>query len=150
MVRFKNRYVTVEITPVEKHSAKIFELKPNGLYNAIIAKVQQLHGDFGVAAIKAGFVAKYCNKLTRIALVKVRHGPHRFVTSSLPFITSIDTKAVTIRTLYTGATIKQCFKFIIGYQKTKLIETLRTFKTNEEKENFRKAIMDLETIAKVT
>ena len=48
------RYFVVEVNPVqEKHDAAL-ELRPASLYQAIMKKLQQLHGDFGVAAAKSG------------------------------------------------------------------------------------------------
>ncbi|KOX70336.1 hypothetical protein WN51_04739 [Melipona quadrifasciata] len=54
MVRFKNRYIVFEIN-FGDNSKKPVQLKVTALHNAIQQKVQQLYGDFGVAAIKAGF-----------------------------------------------------------------------------------------------
>jgi ABC-type antimicrobial peptide transport system permease subunit len=48
------RYFVVEVNPVlEKHDAALV-LQPASLYQSIIKKLQQLHGDFGVAAAKSG------------------------------------------------------------------------------------------------
>jgi hypothetical protein len=57
-------------------------------------------------------LAKYCNKWTRVAVVRVRHGAHRLVASCLPLLQQVDQHSVTVRTLYTGATLRQCYKFI--------------------------------------
>lgn len=48
------RYIIFEITVGDK-SNKPLQLKTTILHNVIQQKVQQLYGDFGVAAIKAGF-----------------------------------------------------------------------------------------------
>ncbi|GJQ84025.1 hypothetical protein Trydic_g10490 [Trypoxylus dichotomus] len=92
MVRHKNRYIVTSISHINKDEDAALILKPASLYLAINDKVQQLYGDFGVAAIRAGFTAKYCNERTRIAVIRVRHGPHRFVTSSLPCIKTVENK----------------------------------------------------------
>lgn len=57
-------------------------------------------------------LAKYCNPRTKIAVIKVRHGPHEMVLKALPKINKIGGIAVRIKILYTGATLKHCFLFI--------------------------------------
>ena len=57
-------------------------------------------------------LAKYCNQWTRVAVVRVRHGAHRLVASCLPLLQQVEQHMVTVTTLYTGATLRQCYKFI--------------------------------------
>ncbi|XP_053985767.1 ribonuclease P/MRP protein subunit POP5 [Hylaeus anthracinus] len=142
MVRFKNRYITFEITLGDKTN-KPFPLKINALHFAINQIVQKLYGDFGVAAIKAGFSAKYCNAHTRIALVKTRHGPHRFLLESIPLINDIAGRLVSVKILYVGATMKHCFLFIKKYQQKKLEQIWYTLKTDAERKNMENALMTL-------
>lgn len=149
------RYIVLEITPHNKD--KLLMLKATAVHHAIQQKVQQLYGDFGIAAIKAGFngnflfndgccehisylynmtviisskfkslmiyvfhnltnlffvAAKYCNPYTKIALVKVRHGPHKFLLHTIPLINNISERRVQTNILYIGATMKHCFLFI--------------------------------------
>ena len=117
-------------------------MKSKYFYDIIIEKIQQLHGDFGVAAVKTGFVAKYCNENTRIAILRSRHGPHKFVTSALPFITKIGKLDINLKTLHVGATMKHSFKFIQKYQKSYLDSMWAKLKTDEERKAFELATMD--------
>ena len=57
-------------------------------------------------------IAKYCNEWTRVAVVRVRHGAPRLVASCLPLLQQVEQQPVTVRTLYTGATLSQCYIFI--------------------------------------
>jgi hypothetical protein len=57
-------------------------------------------------------LAKYCNKWTRVAVVRVRHGAHRLVASCLPLLQYVEKQNVVVRTLHTGATLRQCYRFI--------------------------------------
>ncbi|RZC42848.1 RNase P Rpp14 domain containing protein [Asbolus verrucosus] len=149
MVRHKNRYMIIEINQGAKKDSYALQLKPPSLHYSIMSMVQQLHGDFGVAAIMAGFTAKYCNEKTRIAIIRCRHGPHRLVASSLPCIKFIENKPVNINTLYIGATIKHCFKFIKNYQQRKFEEYCVGLKNDEEKEALKKALMNLDPILSI-
>ncbi|CAK9822603.1 Ribonuclease P/MRP protein subunit POP5 [Anthophora retusa] len=142
MVRFKNRYITFEIIPGDK-SDKPFPLKITTLHYTIQQKVQQLYGDFGVAAIKAGFTAKYCNVHTRIALVKTRHGPHNFLLKAIPVINDIAGRLVSVKIIYVGATLKHCFSFIKKYQQQKLEQVWSTLKNEREQKKMENALMTL-------
>ncbi|KAK4875646.1 hypothetical protein RN001_012068 [Aquatica leii] len=133
MVRHKQRYLVVEITPQNVRKNLSLVIHSSALHQAILLKVQQLHGDFGAAAIRAGFTAKYFNEKTRIAIIRSRHGPHKLITSALPFIKDIDKKNVSLNTLYTGATLKHCFKFILNYQRKKVDEICATMKSEGDK-----------------
>ncbi|KAM3963073.1 POP5 ribonuclease P/MRP subunit [Aphomia sociella] len=142
MVRFKNRYVTVEIEAPEIPDARPLHLKSRIFHDTVLNKIQQLHGDFGIAAVRNGFLTKYCNEHTRIAIVRVRHGPHRFVISSLPYINKIGKIEVRLRTLHVGATLKHSFKFIQKHQRAYLDSMWSIMKTDEERIKLEAAVMD--------
>ncbi|XP_066586965.1 ribonuclease P/MRP protein subunit POP5 [Prorops nasuta] len=142
MVRFKNRYITVEIEPVFDKE-KPLVLKSHTLQNAIQSKVQQMYGDFGVAAIRPGFAAKYCNMHTKIALIKIRHGPHKFLVNCIPNITDVGGHAASIKMIYVGATMKHCFAFIRKYQQCKLEKVWSTLTSEVDRKKMEKALMTL-------
>ncbi|XP_073943468.1 POP5 ribonuclease P/MRP subunit [Choristoneura fumiferana] len=142
MVRFKNRYVTVEISSPMIPENKPLSLKSKIFHETVMTKIQQLHGDFGVAAVRTGFLTKYCNENTRIAIIKVRHGPHKFVTSCIPFITKIGNLDVSLRTLHVGATLKHCFKFIQKHQRAYLNSVWMSLKSDDERKRLEAAVMD--------
>ncbi|KAG8036250.1 hypothetical protein G9C98_004830 [Cotesia typhae] len=82
MVRFKNRYFTIEVIP--KKESKPLVLKTSTLQAAIQKEVQNTYGEKGLATISTGFNAKYCNTHTKIALIRCRHGPHNYLISTIP------------------------------------------------------------------
>lgn len=142
MVRFKNRYFTVEIVPTDG-SDKPLILKTAAIHNAVQQKVQQLYGDFGLAAIKAGFNAKYCNAQTRIALIKARHGPHKFILNSIPLINDVGDRSVKVKILYVGATMKHCFLFLRTFQRKKLEEMWNSFRNDQQRKDMQETLMTL-------
>ncbi len=110
---YKYRYFLCEIQPNEgSASVNPLDLQESDLFYAVMQATEQMHGEFGAAAIRSGINVKYCNKYTRITMIRVRHGPHRLVGSSLPFITKVGNQAVTFHGIYTGATIVKCFAFL--------------------------------------
>ena len=123
-----------------------FVIKSASVTNAILSKVQHLYGDFGIAAMRSGFVTKYCNARTRVVIVRARHGPHKFILSVLPCITSIDKRHVALHTVYTGATIRHCYNFIMEYQKRKFDEFCANLKTDEEKLELRNILLNFDHI----
>ena len=120
MVRFKKRYFVVQfdrekdIIDHKKMKARALQDPkpldiPDGmLANAVKDVVQAIHGDFGRASVTTGLRTIYCNKETRLAIIQCRHGPHKLVGSSLPFMTKIKDERIIPRLIYTGATIKNC------------------------------------------
>ncbi|KAL5292970.1 POP5 family protein [Megaselia abdita] len=104
--------------------------------------VGKYYGEFGIGSTEYGFRVKYCNDKTRIAVIRVRHRPHRFVTSILPLICVIGDHKAKFRTLYTGATIMQCNKFIVKHQRDVLDKTIGTIDSAKERSDFLKNIME--------
>ena len=50
--------------------------------------VQKYYGDFGAASIM-NFGVKYFNEKHKLVVVRVSHGPHRFLASILPLLTKV-------------------------------------------------------------
>ncbi|KAJ8955164.1 hypothetical protein NQ318_009057 [Aromia moschata] len=146
MVRHKNRYLVVQINEEGKSETAQLKLRAISLQQSIIDKVQQLHGDFGVAAIRAGFNSKYCNEHTRVAIIRARHGPHKFVASAIPCIKTVENRRVVINILYIGASIRQCFFYLKNYQQRKFDEYCAVLKTDEEKIALKEAVLNFKNV----
>lgn len=104
------------------------------IYSSLLKKIQQLHGDFGVAAVKTGLTVKYCNEDTCSVIIRARHGAHKLVTSALPFLNGVEGKSVISNVLYVGATLKQCFKHLLKHQQQSYEEFIYSLKTDKEKQ----------------
>ncbi|XP_046620043.1 uncharacterized protein LOC124305073 isoform X1 [Neodiprion virginianus] len=146
-VVFCPEYVTVRVNPGDK-SDKCLILKPTVLHHAIQQKVELMYGDFGLSAIKSGFNAKYFNHHTRIALIKIRHGPHRLVIDSVRAVSEIDSKIASLDIIYVGATMKHCFQFIQRYQRKKLEKMWTSLKNYEKKTEMKDDLMTITPIMK--
>ena len=142
MVRYKKRYFVIQLdraTDIEnRQSSSRAHIDPSPLFipNDVLAQsikdvVQDLHGDFGRAAITTGLRTIYCNPQTRLILIQCRHGPHRFVASSLPFMTKIKDERIVPRLIYTGATILSCYKKMEAFQRQQLDLALRECQHSE-------------------
>jgi ribonuclease P/MRP protein subunit POP5 len=112
--------------------------------------VLRYYGDFGAASI-ANFGVKYFNEKHKLVIVRVSHGPHRFLSSILPLLTTVSHlttfKAIAnsslqagkelarYRILYIGATIRQCKKHIVKHQNEFLRQTVGNFKDETERKD---------------
>ena len=57
-------------------------------------------------------LVKYYNENTRTAIIRCRHGPHRLLASSIPFLSNVGKRKMQLHGIYTGATMVKCFKFL--------------------------------------
>nr|SVE74530.1 EOG090X0GYO [Daphnia barbata] len=143
MVRFKNRYFTTEIVPLDADRIrKPLNITTYDIVKSVLAVTEQIHGEFGAASIRNGLEVKYCDNSTQIAVIRCRHGPHRLLASSLPFLSNIGKNKVQIQSMYTGATLVKCFKFLKKFHQQKIEEALEGCRTDAEKKKV------LETMSK--
>jgi len=153
MVRFKKRYFVVEFERAHhiSQSKDYFDIEPLDskdidIAEAVKNKVQELHGDFGRAAISVGFKVIYANQTTRLVIIRCRHGPHRLVASALPFVTKIRKENVVGRLLYTGATIKHCHMYMVKRQTRHLELANKWLKNKVDQDKLAEKIMEIRQI----
>lgn len=127
----KNQEILEHFKPRALQIKKPLEISDGLLAEAVKDKVQEIHGDFGRAAITTGLRTIYANAETHLAMIQCRHGPHRLVGSSLPFLTKLKDENVVPRLIYTGATIKKCYERIEKYQKLQLEVALKELKNSK-------------------
>jgi len=68
------------------------------------------------------FLGSYCNEDTSIAIIRARCGPHKLIASVLPLVTQIDETDVTVRNLFTGASLIHCYKAITMFQRDQILK----------------------------
>jgi len=72
--------------------------------------------------------------ITRLVIIRCRHGPHTLVASALPFVNKIRKETVIGKLLYTGATIRHCHIFMLRRQKLLLDKARTHFKEKKSNE----------------
>lgn len=149
MVRLKYRYCVVQINSndVSCIDTEIYQLKNIAdqiVHETILKNVQKYYGDFGTGAVRESLRIKYINEVSRIAILRIRHGPHRFITSILPLITSLGQHAIRMQILYIGATIIQCKRFLEKKQQHFLNKTVHDIKNPDHRANFVSKLMKLD------
>ncbi|XP_050532557.1 ribonuclease P/MRP protein subunit POP5 isoform X3 [Daktulosphaira vitifoliae] len=91
--------------------------KNRDLQSGVLDVIKVLYGDFGAGAIRTCFKVHYCNPTTKIIIFKTRHGPHIYLSSAIPFINKLQNTRIKLSTIYLGASVFHCYKFIQNYQK---------------------------------
>ncbi|KAL1450808.1 hypothetical protein WDU94_003128 [Cyamophila willieti] len=144
MVRFKNRYLTIQISPPGNTQCnQLVNIHSHHVYQAIRLAIKSIHGDYGLACVQNIISVKYLNPKTRIAFIRVPFGPHKLLTSVLPVIKQIDKLSVQVSVLHVSATIRQCFKFVKDYQHRHL-EQLWNSLSPSERDNFKSVVLSLD------
>lgn len=65
-----------------------FTVSPPELYDYFKTNVLKYYGDFGMASV-GNLSVKYCDPESKLLIIRVSHGPHRFLTSILPLLTVV-------------------------------------------------------------
>ncbi|KAH8298656.1 hypothetical protein KR018_008961, partial [Drosophila ironensis] len=138
----QNRYIAVQIVPYNQTNA--LRLSDQALSKCLLQNVEKLYGAYGLGMIEQGFRVKYCNERTKIAIIRCLHRGQRFVSSILPLITLIGDVRAKFRTLYIGATIIQCNKFIIRHQKQFLDKAMGQLSSAKERQDLFRRVMELD------
>ncbi|XP_064077102.1 ribonuclease P/MRP protein subunit POP5-like [Macrobrachium nipponense] len=125
MVRFKKRYIVIEVNLRKRDRKK--------LWSALLNTVQEMHGDFGYAAVERGFHVKYTSEKTNIAIISTGRATYPLVASSLPFVEKVDQEYVHIKTLNVSGSVKQCLLFLKKHHEKCLREFSESIKGKEGK-----------------
>jgi len=150
MVRYKKRYLVLQLDNFNQvfYNSKTcltpLEVKDDALMESVKSVVEELHGDDGRATVFNGLRTIYCNSATGICLVQVRAGrPHALLASAVPFLKSVKGHKVIPRTIYTGATIRNCYKRILRHQQDQLRLLLPQMKTEADKQELESKLMQI-------
>ncbi|KAH8342856.1 hypothetical protein KR059_000917, partial [Drosophila kikkawai] len=138
----KTRYIAVQIVPYAP--TKVLYLNDNTLTKCLLRNIEKYYGVYGLGMIEQGFRVKYINERTKIAIIRCMHAGQRFVSSILPLITLIGDVRAKFRTLYIGATIIQCNKFIIKHQKKFLDREMGQLTSAKERQDLFKRVMEFD------
>ncbi|XP_055531901.1 uncharacterized protein LOC129722477 isoform X2 [Wyeomyia smithii] len=139
------RYILVQLLCNNRSETDAFELTSSHLTNFLRQKIEKYYGEFGIASTLRLYVI-YFNAKTRLCVIQTRHGPHRFVTSILPLLTVADKETVRYRTLYVGATLQQCQKFIARYQQEYVNKMIGHCIGKSQKELFIQEVTEMKRI----
>ncbi|KAH8407842.1 hypothetical protein KR215_006016, partial [Drosophila sulfurigaster] len=135
-------YIAVQIVP--QTPVQTLRLNDSTLSKCLLQNVEKYYGVYGLGLLEHGFRVKYCNERTKIAVIRCIHRGQRYVSSILPLITLIGDVRAKFRTLYVGATVIQCNKFIIKHQKHFLDRMMGQTASAKERQDLFKRVMELD------
>lgn len=72
------------------------------IYQAIMRKVELIHGDFGWSSVRSSFQVKVCDAGMCIAILRIASDVVDLITSSLVFVLSIGSSDAVLRLLGEG------------------------------------------------
>ncbi|KAH8319398.1 hypothetical protein KR067_007248, partial [Drosophila pandora] len=136
------RYIAVQIVPYTPTNT--LRINDHTLSKCLLQNVEKYHGVYGLGLIENGFRVKYCNDRTKTAIIRCLHRGQKFISSVLPLITLIGDVRAKFRTLYIGATIIQCNKFIIKHQKQFLDKAMGQMASANERQDLFKRVMEFD------
>ncbi|KAJ7387043.1 RNA-binding protein pop5 [Desmophyllum pertusum] len=146
MVRFKRRYLLVEIS--FKDGRVDDKIATRLIYDTVKNAVKDSHGDYGMACVARSLQVKYVNPVTGMAFIACSRDYYRMVWSALTFIRTITFKKTAIpcmfRVLHVGGTLVSCQKFLIRHNKSQLLQLLQQCKTPAERQKISKTIKKAE------
>ena len=86
MVRLKNRFLLIKIKLNDPQKDRIkFSITAFDLAAYFKQCVQKNYGDFGLASVQ-NFKVSYFDENSKLLIVRIAHGPHRFLSSILPMM----------------------------------------------------------------
>uniref|UniRef100_A0A182MN84 Ribonuclease P/MRP protein subunit POP5 n=1 Tax=Anopheles culicifacies TaxID=139723 RepID=A0A182MN84_9DIPT len=145
MVRVKHRYILMQIRCNNRPASEPVVISSQTLRTYIDNQVERYYGEFATASmIRLNVI--YFNAKTHLCIIQTRHGPHRFITSILPLLTVAGSEIARYRTLYVGATLKQCQNFIVKYQQRYINKTIGEYRGVMQKQ---KLIEDVTRVRKL-
>jgi len=122
MVRVKRRYIVLDLlSPVDNCSQK---LTGSLICASIRRSYQDLYGEFGIAYLGT-FGVKYFNQITNVLIIQCKRDVHRQLLHAILFVKAVDSQPCTLSTIYIGATMKSCQKFLVRHSRNELFKVLQ-------------------------
>mmetsp|Transcript_26598 Transcript_26598/g.44536 ORF Transcript_26598/g.44536 Transcript_26598/m.44536 type:complete len:146 (+) Transcript_26598:255-692(+) len=120
MVRFKNRYLVLEL--VWKESKTNEPLDERALLSVFRESLQLNFGDHGLGQCFGSLQVKYMSPLTNTCVVRCSRDYHQQVWCAITLITEINKRPVLLRLLKLSGTIQECREATMDHVLRKLGE----------------------------
>lgn len=130
MVKFKSRYLLIELHYENESNNTVKLFDANQLYNTIIKQVKLYFGDVGSGKIKRNFQVKYSNNFTNLLIMRISRDYLDILFTVLCLTTSIDNNNLRFKIIKVSGTIKKVEIFATEYLKNWLINYEKTKSAN--------------------
>jgi len=126
MVKFKSRYLLIELQYQNECNNSVKLLDANQLYNHISKQVKIYFGDVGLGKIKRNFQVKYNNNYTNLLIMRINRDYLDILLTVLSLISNIDNNILRFRIIKVSGTIKKVEVLATNYLKNWLINYEKT------------------------
>merc|ERR1711879_212904 len=113
MVRFKNRYLLVEL--VWGDGMVDSSISSENLKREVKHQIQLNFGDFGVGLIQATLQVKYWNHLTNLCIIRCARDYYKMVWAAVTMISTLNQRSVLFRLVHLGGSVRSCQKAAIAF-----------------------------------
>ncbi|KAG7444771.1 uncharacterized protein BT62DRAFT_951818 [Guyanagaster necrorhizus] len=90
MVRFKNRWLLVELIPVGEQQGNPTRLEAKQIWAALRESIQKHFGDVGWGSVSHSLTVKYFSPTTSICIIRVARDHHRVARGGVTLLDSIE------------------------------------------------------------
>ena len=113
MVRFKNRYVLVELEVHDNYMEE--EQSEKDIMKAIKGSIQDNFGEFTLAKIVSGLKQIYYNFNSKILIVRCFRDYQKYLRGSQFFLDKINNIILRLRIIKSSGTLKKCEQKVVSY-----------------------------------
>ncbi|KAI0346255.1 hypothetical protein BDW22DRAFT_1405164 [Trametopsis cervina] len=116
MVRFKNRWLLVELLPCSNANANVLDVSPHDgtgeitskhIWSALRQSITTNFGDVGWGAVSSSLNIKYYSPTTNVCIIRVARDHHGIAWAGVTLITSIEGRRFIPNVVHLSGTIKQ-------------------------------------------
>ncbi|CAI4228961.1 unnamed protein product [Auanema sp. JU1783] len=135
MVKHKAHYFLIEIIHNDDDKK---EHKTFGILGALTKAIHEIHGEVGLAAVRYSLIVKVTDN--NVFCVKVESSNQHYLSTVLPFVTSITSTPLVLRTLFVGRSIRTCEKFLVKFRRNELYGLYSQAESGVEKKHILSAL----------
>ncbi|KAJ6622954.1 hypothetical protein B0H10DRAFT_865688 [Mycena sp. CBHHK59/15] len=106
MVRFKNRWLLVELIPVPNPNPSATRLDGQKIWAALRQSVLNNFGDIGWGSVGLSITVKYYSSTTNICIIRVARDHHKIAWGALALLTAIEGSRYIPNVIHLSGTIK--------------------------------------------
>ena len=138
MVRKKSRYLVAKI---QYNDNKIdLNLDADTIKNAIRNTINELFGEYGMAAYAQGIFVKYCNPYTGIFFLRVDRDHHCHIRTCVSFVKMLRQRLCVLSCIHVTGTLKSAERFLLDYNTKEMQVMYDRCKTPIEKQKIKNII----------
>ncbi|KAJ7772894.1 hypothetical protein DFH07DRAFT_146797 [Mycena maculata] len=106
MVRFKNRWLLVELIPAPNPNSSTVPLDGHKIWEAVRQSILNNFGDVGWGSVGLSISVKYYSPTTNICIIRVARDHHKIAWGAVTLLTAIEGRRYIPNVIHLSGTIK--------------------------------------------